>query len=187
MTTHQTVKTLNASQIAYLRAAIHCLLAAQAQAASRLAFTSDFEYGRYRICADMRDDALGLATNHGTVPPLGHQDGAELADLLAVCALELRMPDAAAQAGITPYFDEAPGSYTDQVGADEEAWKVPVTLTVVAETAEVAAAEAREFLARSVGDDECNYDETVLAYEVGYEAAFVPGTPAAGEVLHQLG
>lgn len=179
--TTSTVMTLNIAQISYLRAAIGCLLAAQAQAAASFE-AGNFELGRRRVCQDLRDDALGLATAYGTVSPLDHQAGAELADLLGSGTLELRAP--ADAGGITPYYSDE--QFIGQVGPEEEAFKVPVTLVVVAETASAAAKEAGEFLSRATDDDEVNYDETVQAYDVvGYESAFVPAAAAASEVLRQ--
>lgn len=52
---------------------------------------------------------------------------------------------------------------------------------VGAETALEAGAAAGEFLARATADEAVNHDETVLAYDVGYEAAMLPA-----EVLRDL-
>ncbi len=169
--TTATVMTLNTAQISYLKAALACMLTVQGQAAQR---SEPCDEGARRMCWDLRSEALDLASAYGTVSPLDHQDGAELAELLGTGTLELRFPGAAL--GITPYYSDVPGGLANQVGADEEAWRVPVTLTVVgAETALDAAHEAGEFLARATAHDEVNDDETVQAYDVvGYEAAMPP-------------
>lgn len=179
----QTVMTLNDAQRHYLRAAIACLLAVQGEAAGR-GLTDEFGRGRRILCTDLRDEALVLATNCGTVSPLDHQDGAELADMLANGTLELRLQ--APVAGITTYYADAPGSYTDQVGPDEEAWKVPCVLTVTgAETEDAAAVLADTFLGRAMMDPTVNSDEMVLAFDVGYEAAFIPSPVPAIAEAHQ--
>lgn len=162
--TTATVMTLNTAQVSYLRAAIACLLAVQGQTAARTA-AQDFV-----TFEDLRDDALATATAYGTVSPLDHQDGAELGALLDGCTLELRVP--ANAGGILPYYSDE--QLVGQVGPDEEAFNVPITLVVVAETASNAAKEAREFLCRAMNSDVVNYDELVQAYDVvGYEAATV--------------
>lgn len=173
--TIQTVMTLNAAQCHYLRAAVACLLAVQGEAAG-VQDPGDFDAGRRHVCKDLRDDALAIATGFGEVSPLDHQDGAELADLLAAGTLELRLPEAALAAGIIPFYADAPGSFTDLVGPDEEAWRVPVVLTVVGKDSDLAAAQAaQQFLNRATADESVNVDEQVQAYDVGgYEAAFVP-------------
>ncbi len=182
--TIQTVMTLNTSQVAYLRAAIACLLAVQGEAGRPDHPTTLFFQPANKFCADLRDEALDLATNYGTVSPLDHQDGAELAAMLANGTLELRLQ--APVAGITTYYADAPGSYTDQVGPDEEAWKVPCVLTVTgAETEDAAAVLADTFLGRAMMDPTVNSDEMVLAFDVGYEAAFIPSPVPAIAEAHQ--
>jgi hypothetical protein len=159
MTTH-TVMTLTDAQRHYLRAAIACLLAVQGEAAAKIPSAAQ------GFCEILRNELLDIASADGSTAPLDHQDGAELADMLASGTLELRVPDRAS--GITPYYADAPGSYTDQVGPDEEAWRVPVLLTVVgAETALDAGAAAGEFLHRATQDDAVNADEVVQAFDVG--------------------
>lgn len=187
--TTATVTTLNITQVSYLRAAIACLLAVQGEAnrdpKDRRHPERSGGPGRDRtttvaslFCMDLREEVLDIATAYGTVSPLDHQDGAELADLLGTGILELRVPEQQASTlGIQPYYDDAPGGYAGQVPAEDEAWKVPVLLTVVgAETAAEAGAAAREFLARATTDDYVNPDETVTvqAYDVGGQATTPP-------------
>ena len=164
------VMTLTEAQRNYLRAAIRCLLAAQAAYKQT---TDEF------FCLGLCDEANDVATAYGTISPLDHQDGAELSELLGIGTLELRVP--ADAGGITPYFDDEPSSYTDQVGVDEEAFRVPVMLTVGAETAAEAGTKAIEFLDRATADEAVNFDEVVQAFDVGYEAAMLPA-----EVLRDL-
>lgn len=175
--TIQTVMTLNASQVAYLRAAIACLLTVQGEAAARGAASFDGSAG---FCADLRDEVLAIATKDGTVSPLDHQDGAELSDMLASCAVELRVTDAESS-GITPFYANAPGSFTDLIGPDEEAWRVPVVLTVVGKESDLEAAQAaQEFMSRATLDEAVNVDEQVQAYDVGgYETAFFVPSPVS--------
>ncbi len=173
--TIQTVMTLNVGQRSYLRAAIACLLAVQGEACRRKPLGPLGSQTGTQFCADLRDEVLAIATKDGAVPPLDHQDGAELADLLASCVVELRVTDTE-HSGITPFYADAPGSFTDLVGPDEEAWRVPVVLTVVGKDSDLAAAQAaQEFLNRATAHESVNVDEQVQAYDVGgYEAAFVP-------------
>lgn len=151
--TLETVMTLNDAQRHYLRAAIACLLAVQGQAAGRS--LGIVEEDRRSICQELRDDALAVATGYGQVSPLDHQDGAELAELLAMYTIELRQP---AAAGHEP--------------AELDAWVVPCKITIVgAETADEAAVVADTFLGRAMGDSTVNADEMVIAFEIGANEA----------------
>ncbi len=172
-----TVMTLTDAQRHYLRAAVACLLTVQGEAAARDRLSPQHSAS---FCACLRNELLDVASASGTVSPLDHQDGAELADMLASGTLELRLPS---NAGITPYYADAPGSFTDLVGPDEEAWKVPCMLTVTgAETEGAAAVLADTFLGRATMDQNVNRGEVVLAFDVGYEAAFIPSQTQAPAV-----
>lgn len=117
---NHTVMTLTTAQRNYLRAAIACLLAAEGGSDARI--VPDRHASSQRLaCADLCCIAEFAAGVPSGALPLTHQEGAELADLLAAGTLELHVP----AGGITPYFDDEPGTYTDQVGPDEDAWKVP--------------------------------------------------------------
>ena len=184
--TIQTVMTMTEAQRHYLRAAISCLLAVQGEAATRtrsLGFSDIF-------CAGLRDDVLALATDDGRVSPLDHQDGQELLELLELAdGIELRATEGPKVSGIKPFYDVAPGTYTDQVGADEEAWKIPCMLTVTgAETEDAAAVLADTFLGRAMMDATVNADEVVLGFEVDHEATYAPApVPAPGIYEAHLG
>jgi hypothetical protein len=160
------VDPLNDAQRAFLLAAVQCYLEVQAEARRHqpLPYT-DF-------CATLAAELNAVVSDQGFVDPLSHQEGAVLVELLAAGTLELRRP---AGPNITPYYDDAPGGYAGQVPAEDEAWRVPVMLTVVgAETALQAGAAAGQFLHRATQDQAVNLDEGVQAFDVGYESA-MPG------------
>ncbi len=150
--TNETVMTLNDAQRHYLRAAIACLLSVQGQAAERIVAGGSFDYGRRSICQELRDDAMAMATtDYGNVPPLDHQEGAELADLLSGCTIQLRQPLA-----------------DDTVQVEQEAWVVPCKITIAgARTADEAAVIADTFLGLAMVDSTVNADGMAIDFEIG--------------------